>query len=83
VDFVVAEARIRYSRPAVADDMLDIELAIGDLGATTMQVEFLMTRDGRRIARGELDYVFIDVVTERRAAVPPAVRDVLAELVVP
>ncbi len=83
VDFVVAEVGIRYRRPAEADDLLDVQLAIDALDATSMVVEFLIAREDVRIAAGELHYVFIDTVNHRRTAVPPSVRDALDLLVAP
>jgi acyl-CoA thioester hydrolase len=83
VDLVVAESGIRYRRPAVADDILDVELAIEALEETAMVMAFLISRDGARVAIGELTYVFIDAATQRRTSVPPAVRAAISPLVAP
>src|SRR5947209_11834648 len=45
VDMVVAEARLRYHRPAHFDDELTLEIAVTRLGTTSITTRYRVLRD--------------------------------------
>jgi acyl-CoA thioester hydrolase len=89
VDFVVAEAGLRYRRPAHFDDELTIEVAITRLGTTSMTTSYQVLRDGELLVDGTLRHVLIELkkLTERerdtKAAIPEWIREQLAPFCLP
>ena len=75
VDLVVAEANIRYLKPAHFDDVLDVALSIERFGTTSMMTRVQVARDGTPITEGVLRYVVIDLKTGGKTPIPDAVRD--------
>ena len=69
VEFVVAEAGLRYHRPAQFDDELTLETAITRLGTTSMTTSYRVLRDGELLVDGTLRHVLIDL--KRLAAREP------------
>lgn len=65
-DLVLAETRVVYRAPALADDLLCVELAPSYFGTTSMRVEGRVLRDGQLLAEGEMRYVAIDPATKRK-----------------
>lgn len=61
VDLVVAEANVRYIKPAQFDDELTIATTIENLGTTSMTTRFNFTRTGEEIAVGRLRHVFVRI----------------------
>jgi acyl-CoA thioester hydrolase len=84
VDFVVAEAGLRYRRPAHFDDKLTVEVAVIRLGTTSITTSYRVMRDGELLVDGTLRHVLIDLgrLLERepdaKAAIPNWMRDELA-----
>ena len=60
LDFVVAEAGLRYHRPAHFDDELTVEIAITRLGTTSMITSYRVLRDGELLVDGTLRHVLVD-----------------------
>ena len=60
VDFVVAEAGLRYHRPAHIDDELTLEVAITRLGTTSITTSYRILRDGELLVEGTLRHVLVD-----------------------
>jgi acyl-CoA thioester hydrolase len=73
-DVMVAEARLRYRKPARFDDLVDIEVNIQHLGNTSMIVRPVFRVDGEVIADGEVRHVFIDAATHQKKSIPDYVR---------
>ena len=77
VDLVVAEAQIRFRAPARFDDLLDVGLAVGTLGTTSMTLALDITREGTTLVDGDLRYVFVDAQTWDKTPIPDGVRAAL------
>ena len=60
VEFVVAEAGLRYLRPAHFDDELTLEIAIARLGTTSITTSYRVLRDGELLVEGTLRHVGVD-----------------------
>jgi acyl-CoA thioester hydrolase len=59
-EFVVAEAGLRYHRPARFDDELTLEIAITRLGTTSITTSYRISRDGELLVDGTLRHVLVD-----------------------
>ena len=60
VDMVVAEAGLRYYRPAHFDDELTLEVAVARLGTTSITTSYRVLRDGELLVDGTLRHVLVD-----------------------
>jgi acyl-CoA thioester hydrolase len=74
VDMVVAEARARYLAPARFDDELAIEVAVAQLGTTSMVTSIQVLNDSTLAVEGEMRHVFIDAGTSEKVEMPAAIR---------
>ena len=61
LEFVVAEAGLRYHRPARFDDELTLEVAITRLGTTSITTSYRILRDGELLVEGTLRHVLVDL----------------------
>lgn len=61
VDMVVAEAVVRYHRPAHFDDELTLEIAVTRLGTTSITTGYRVLRDGELLVEGSLRHVVMDL----------------------
>jgi acyl-CoA thioester hydrolase len=82
IDFVVAEANVRYLSPAHLDDELTIAAAPDPPGTTSLTTRFAIARDDEPIADAWLRHVCVDAGSYGKAPWPDAVRDALAPYVV-
>ena len=86
LEFVVAEAGLRYHRPALFDDELTLQIAITRLGTTSVTTSYRIVRDGELLVDGTLRHVLIDPkgVVEReprtKTKIPDWMREELARL---
>jgi acyl-CoA thioester hydrolase len=84
VDFVVAEAGLRYHRPAHFDEELDLEVTIERLGTTSLTTRYRIQRDGQLLVEGTLRHVLIDLARlasrdpDPKAPIPTWMREQLA-----
>ena len=83
VDFVVAEAGLRYRRPAHFDDELALETAVTRLGTTSITTSYRILRDAELLVDGTLRHVLVDLkrLIEReptKTTIPDWMRDGLA-----
>jgi acyl-CoA thioester hydrolase len=78
-DLMVAEARLRFLKPARFDDEIDIAMNIHHLGTTSMIVRPEFRRDGELITEGEIRHVFVDVTTHQKKPIPDYVRASLGQ----
>ncbi len=89
LEFVVAEAGLRYHRPAHFDDELTLETAVTRLGTTAMTTSYRVLRDGELLVEGTLRHVLMDQkrLLERepdaKKTIPDWMREGLAPLVEP
>ena len=61
VEFVVAQAGVRYHRPAHFDDELTLEIAITRLGTTSITTSYRVMRDEELLADGTLRHVLVEL----------------------
>jgi acyl-CoA thioester hydrolase len=61
VDVVVAEARLRFHRPARFDDELTLEIAVTRLGTTSITTGYRVLRDGELVAEGTVRHVAVEL----------------------
>ena len=73
-DMVVAEARVRYLRPVLFDDLIAVEAGVGRLGNTSISVALKVLREGEPAAEGELRYVFVRAGTSDVVPIPDYLR---------
>jgi acyl-CoA thioester hydrolase len=84
VEFVVAEAGLRYHRPAHFDDELTLEIAVTRLGTTSITTGYRILRDGELLVGGTLRHVLVNLkrLVERepdaKTAIPDWMREGLA-----
>jgi acyl-CoA thioester hydrolase len=60
IDFVVAEAGLRYRRPAHFDEELTVEISVARLGTTSVTTTYGVLRDGDVLVEGTLRHVAVD-----------------------
>jgi len=77
-DIVVAEARVRYRRPAKFDDELELAIAIAEIGETSLSSKYEVRRAGELLAEGQTRHVFVDARTLSKAPTPAWARSALA-----
>jgi acyl-CoA thioester hydrolase len=61
VDLVVAEAAVRYHRPAHFDDEMTLETAVTRLGTTSITTSYRVLRDEELLVDGSLRHVVVDL----------------------
>jgi acyl-CoA thioester hydrolase len=89
VDFVVAEAGLRYHRPAHFDDELTVEIAITRLGTTSLVTSYRVLREEALLVDGTLRHVLVDPerlvarAADPKTAIPDWMRARLAPYVEP
>lgn len=80
VDTVVGEANLRFRAPGRFDDLLTIEAGFDGLGTTSTVLKLWFRRGEDLLAEADLRYVFVDVETWEKAAIPDEVRKGLEPL---
>ena len=75
VEALTLEAHARYLRPAYFDDRLTIHARCVDLRGARFRFEYVVERDGERIAEGSTAHACVDAVTLRPTRVPDWLRD--------
>lgn len=85
VEFVVAEAGLRYQRPAHFDDELTLEIAVTRLGTTSITTSYCVLRDGELLVEGTLRHVLVDLkrLVEREPDMKTTIPDWLRERLAP
>jgi acyl-CoA thioester hydrolase len=77
VDVVVAEAQVRFRSPARFDEQLTLEIAVANLGNTSITSGHRITRDGDLIVEGTLRHVLVDRKTLKKTPIPDWIREQL------
>jgi acyl-CoA thioester hydrolase len=77
IDFVVAEANVRYRAPARFDDTLEISVEPEPFGTTSLTSHFGVRRDGELLTEGWVRHVCVDAKTFEKRSWPDSVRDAL------
>lgn len=89
VEFVVAEAGVRYRRPAHFDEELTLESAVTRLGTTSITTGYRVLRDGELLVDGTLRHVLVDLAKllkreqNAKTEIPDWLRDGLAPYLEP
>jgi acyl-CoA thioester hydrolase len=78
VDMVLAEARLRFRRPARFDDELALAVLVTHLGRTSFRTQHTASCAGELVAEGELRHVLVDRQTVAKTPLPDWLRDGLA-----
>lgn len=78
VDMVLAEARVRFYRPARFDDELALAVAVTHLGRTSFRTHHTAGRAGELVADGELRHVLVDRHAFTKTPLPDWLRDGLS-----
>jgi acyl-CoA thioester hydrolase len=78
VDMVLAEARVRFRKPARFDDELSLAVAIVHLGTTSFATRHWIRRGDDLLAEGELRHVLVRLGTSEKTPIPEWARDRLA-----
>jgi acyl-CoA thioester hydrolase len=81
VDMVVAEAGVRYHRPAHFDDELTLEVEVTRLGTTSITTGYRVLRDEELLGDGTLRHVVVDLerLLEREQNAKTAIPDWMRE----
>jgi acyl-CoA thioester hydrolase len=68
----VREHRIQYFLPALFGDELEVRAWLSEIKRVRLhrRYEFIRTSDGKVIAKGETDWVYVDATTGRPIAIP-------------
>lgn len=82
IDLVVAEASVRYLRPARFDDELTVGIAVAKLGTTSVITSHRVALGGHDVVLGEMRHVFVDREMLSKTPIPAWARDGLAPWVV-
>ena len=75
VEWVVAEANVRYRRPARFDDEVAIVLELDEPGTSSLTTHCIVRRGDEVLTEGRLVHVCVDAQTFEKTAWPPALRD--------
>ncbi|MGA8718425.1 MAG: thioesterase family protein [Solirubrobacteraceae bacterium] len=83
VDIVLAEARLRFRKPARFDDELDLSVAVTHLGTTSIVTRHFARCGGDVLAEGDLRHVLVDLRTLAKTPIPDWAREGLTPWYVP
>ncbi len=72
----VVEAHVRYRRSAQYEDLLDIEVAVTQLGGASMTFEYIVWRGEQRLAEGFTRHAAVDL-NGRPMRVPAPLRAII------
>ena len=78
IEALVLEAHVRYLTPARFADTLRIHATCGDVRGARFRYEYLVERDGERIADGSTFHATVDAHTFRPTRVPSALAEAIA-----
>jgi acyl-CoA thioester hydrolase len=78
VDMVLAEARLRFLRPAGFDDELELAVVVTHLGRTSFTTSHTAGCGGELIAECELRHVLVERRTQSKTPLPDWLRDGIA-----
>ncbi len=78
VDVVVAEAQLWFLTPARFDEELTLEIAITQLGNTSIVSRHRVNRDGELVVEGILRHVLVDRKSLSKTPIPEWIRNQLA-----
>lgn len=77
ISFPRVHVECDYRSAIVYDDLLEIELSVGRIGNTSVQLKFRVLKDGVEAAAGNVVIASLDKQTQRATAIPAGVREKL------
>jgi len=77
ISFPRVHAECDYRSAIRYDDLLEIEVSVGRIGKTSVQMKFSALKAGVEAAAGNVVIAFMDRQTQRATAIPQGVRDKL------
>ena len=83
VDIVLAEAHLRFRKPARFDDELALSVAVTHIGNTSILTSHAARCDGEVVADGDLRHVLVDLKTLEKTPIPAWAREGLEPWRVP
>jgi acyl-CoA thioester hydrolase len=83
VDIVLAEAQLRFRKPARFDDELALSIEVGHMGTTSMLTRHAARNGGDVIAEADLRHVFVDLESLEKTPIPDWAREGLSPWCVP
>ena len=78
IEAFVTEAHVRYGVPARFDDRLALHARCAEVRGARFRFDYLVERDGERVADGWTAHACVDARTLRPTRVPPALADAIA-----
>jgi acyl-CoA thioester hydrolase len=78
VEALVTEAYVRYGRPARFDETVRIHTRCVDLRGARFRFEYVLERDGARVAEGWTRHACVDAASFRPTRLPDWLRDAIA-----
>jgi acyl-CoA thioester hydrolase len=78
IEALVTEAYVRYGSPVRFDDVVRIHARCVDVRGARFRYEYLLERDGDRVADGWTGHACVDARTLRPVRVPEWLREALA-----
>lgn len=70
IDIVLAEANLRFRKPARFDDLLELSIAVTHLGSTSILTSHAARTGGELVAEGDLRHVLVDLQTFEKTPIP-------------
>lgn len=83
VDMVVAEARLRFHASARFDDQLELEVAVSELGRTSIHTHHRVLHDGALLVEADMRHVMVDLSTLKKTGIPDWLRQGLSPWSIP
>jgi acyl-CoA thioester hydrolase len=83
IDIVLAEANLRFRKPAHFDDELELSVAVTHLGNTSILTSHAARTGGELVAEGDLRHVLVDLKTLEKTPIPDWARQGLEPWCVP
>jgi acyl-CoA thioester hydrolase len=83
VDIVLAEAQLRFLKPARFDEELALSIEITHMGTTSLLTRHAVRIGADLIAEGDLRHVFVDLESLEKTPIPDWAREGLAPWCVP
>ena len=81
VHLPVVEAVVRYARPARLDDLLEIRCWVSEQRRASFRFAYeIVSEDGETVATGSTLHACLEPATSKMIAVPPWLRDVMADV---
>jgi len=79
IEALVTESHVRYGAPARFDDLLRLHLRCVDVRGARFRYEYLLERDGERVADGWTSHATVAAKTFRPTRIPAWLVDAISE----